>query len=135
MKLNIIGFLSILLLLSLFSCKENEEQNTIKSGKKTNVIIDKISPTINENVFNELAQAYGFYVGQNHSLDLISKKFKSLRNDIKVARLKFEFSLANSIYSERVLISIFVLSIIMFRFSAILFLNSFRHFIFVLKVS
>ncbi|HSP87047.1 MAG TPA: hypothetical protein VLN45_02855 [Ignavibacteriaceae bacterium] len=83
----------IMFLITIISC-QTKEQKKIDS---TSEGISQIEPIINEVVFNEMSQAYGFKVGQDYSLEVISNKYPSLEPQIQIANLKFEKSFESSL--------------------------------------
>lgn len=80
----------------LNSCDSQEKTNNLQQSFPVENIA-QITPVLNDAVINEMSQAYGFYVGQNYSLDLIKYKYPSLEPQIKIARLKFQNSFENSL--------------------------------------
>lgn len=83
-------------LITFCSCQTKEENKIEKSEQKLETIA-QIEPVINNNVFTEMSQAYGFKIGQDYSLEMIEKKYPDLKPQIQIAKLKFDKSFRNSI--------------------------------------
>lgn len=96
MKNKILLFIGCLLLITIPAC-EKHKQEKIKEIDFTADTISQIEPVIYDAVITEMSQAYGFYIGQDYSLDLIKSIDPRLDPQIQISKLKFKKSFGKSL--------------------------------------
>lgn len=85
-------------LITFCSCQTKEENKIEKPAQEFESIY-QIEPVINNTVITEMSQAYGFKIGQDYFLEMIEKKYPDLKSQIQIAKLKFNKSYSNSIFT------------------------------------